>query len=409
MKFENALHALRARPHAILVWVLAALWQQKLRSALALSGVALGVAGCLIALSVGEAAKRGVVEQLEGMGLANVYLRATSAGDVAGRELARSLTQAQVSALAAALDDARIAPIARLDARLAEQPLLVGVTPTLPEVLDIGVAEGRLIGDADMHDAQLTCVIPREWAQAQRLKLGSVVQTPSGACAVTGILRTGDVGTLRLALALPQDTMRLALVALPRVADAQGLPLAQARLSEAIIGFADAKAAENAPVWLSRTLKALGLEGSVDVISPAAQVRRAMAARSLLERLQLAFGLALLLVAGFGVMNLMLATVGERQPEIGLRRAVGASQAAILAQFLLEAVAICVLGGAMGLVLGLSGLAVAAFAGVAVSLGVAVVLLPLVSASVAGVVFGVFPAWRASRVEPLSALQGAGA
>ncbi len=405
MKFENALHALRARPHAILVWVLAALWQQKLRSALALSGVALGVAGCLIALSVGEAAKRGVVEQLEGMGLANVYLRATSAGDAAGRELAHWLTQAQVSALAVALDDARIAPIARL----AGQPLLVGVTPVLHKVLDIGVAEGRLIGDADMHDAQLMCVIPWEWAQAERMRLGGVVQTPSGACAVTGILRAGDVGTLRLALALPQDTMRLALVALPRVADAQGKPLAQARLSEAIIGFADAKAAENAPVWLSRTLKALGLEGSVDVISPAAQVRRAMAARSLLERLQLAFGLALLLVAGFGVMNLMLATVGERQPEIGLRRAVGASQAAILAQFLLEAVAICLLGGAVGVALGLSGLLLAMFAGVAVSLGVAVVVLPLVSASVAGVVFGVFPAWRASRVEPLSALQGAGA
>ena len=393
---------LAARPQAIAQWVLAALWQQKLRSALALSGVALGVAGCLIALAVGEGAKRGIVEQLEGMGLSNIYLRALPSGDAVTGDAARPLVFAHAAALEAVLD-ARIAPIART----GTTPVLIGVTDALPAVLDIDAAEGRLISATDMHETRDICVIPPEWAQADNLRLGGIASTALGACTVVGILRAGDVGTLRLALSLPQETMQIALVALPRLADAQRLPLAEARLSELIVGFPVAAAAESAPGWLGRNLRALGLERSVDLVSPAAQVRRALTARSILERLQLAFGLALLIVAGFGVMNLMLATVSERRSEIGLRRAVGATHAAILGQFLFEAIAICVMGGAIGLLSGLSGIAIASLVfGLPVGMSPGVIFLPLLSATAAGVLFGVVPAYRASQIEPLSALQG---
>jgi len=394
---------LGVRPRTLAAWVLAALWQQRLRSLLALSGIALGVAGCMVALAVGAAAQGRIVGQLEGMGLGNTYLRAVTPVGYGSGPMARPLIHAHVGALAAAIPTARIAAVARAE----RDSSLIGVTDLLPAVLDLALAEGRFLDADDLRTSRPACVVPSEWAAADGLRLGAVVPTRLGACSVIGFLRAGDIGTLRLALALPQQVTRIALTGLTRLADAQGLPLPEARLSEVIVGFPSASEAEAASRWLPPALAALGLDGSVDLISPAGQVRRALQARAVLDRMQLAFGLAILLVAGFGVMNLLLATVSERRPEIGLRRALGAPHAAILGQFVTEAVVLCLLGGAAGQLLGLAGLGVVELLGFETRVSLRVVLLPLASASAAGLTFGIFPAWRAAQVEPLAALQGA--
>lgn len=114
-------------------------------------------------------------------------------------------------------------------------------------------------------------------------------------------------------------------------------------------------------------------------------------------------GLALV-VGGIGVMNIMFVTVKERTREIGVRKAVGASRRAILSQFLIEAVLVCIAAGAIGIL---------------ISLGVTAVVNQFVPASFAtgtvffafgicvgvGVVFGVVPAWNASRLHPIEALR----
>jgi putative ABC transport system permease protein len=113
-----------------------------------------------------------------------------------------------------------------------------------------------------------------------------------------------------------------------------------------------------------------------------------------------------LLVGGIGIMNIMLANLQERRREIGIRRAMGATQGDILWQFLMEALCVCVGGGLLGLGLGimLSG-AINYWAewvtdisawGLAVSLGVAIL---------DGVAFGTYPAWEAARLDPIEALQ----
>ena len=113
-----------------------------------------------------------------------------------------------------------------------------------------------------------------------------------------------------------------------------------------------------------------------------------------------------LLVGGIGIMNIMLVSVTERTREIGLRKAVGATRWDILAQFLIEAVVISVVGGLVGILLG-SGmtLAMSRVAGWAVSISVASVLLSFLSSASVGIAFGLWPARQASSLNPIDALR----
>jgi ABC-type antimicrobial peptide transport system permease subunit len=113
-----------------------------------------------------------------------------------------------------------------------------------------------------------------------------------------------------------------------------------------------------------------------------------------------------LIVGGVGIMNIMLVSVTERTREIGLRMAVGARPADILRQFLVEAVVLCLLGGFMGILLGRGASLLLNYLlswPYEVSL-LAIFAAVLVSASV-GVVFGFYPAWKASRLDPIEALR----
>ena len=113
-----------------------------------------------------------------------------------------------------------------------------------------------------------------------------------------------------------------------------------------------------------------------------------------------------LLVGGIGIMNIMLVSVTERTREIGIRMALGARRRRILAQFVIEAVALSLLGGLLGVLLG-AGMAVAAreLYGIPASIPAWAVALSLASASGCGLVFGIYPASRASRLDPVEAMR----
>ncbi len=127
---------------------------------------------------------------------------------------------------------------------------------------------------------------------------------------------------------------------------------------------------------------------------------------NMMTNLLLSVAMISLLVGGVGIMNIMLVSVTERTREIGLRMAVGARGRDIMRQFLVESVVLCLAGGAMGIILGHGGSRlVRALLGwpVATSPG-AIAASVLVAASV-GIIFGFYPAWRASRLDPIEALR----
>jgi putative ABC transport system permease protein len=121
----------------------------------------------------------------------------------------------------------------------------------------------------------------------------------------------------------------------------------------------------------------------------------------------LAVGSVALLVGGVGVMNIMLVSVTERTREIGLRKAIGARRANILMQFLLEAMALAAVGGAIGVILG-STIVLAIrllFSSFPASVSLTLVVLGVSVASLTGVFFGVYPAWKAAHLNPVEALR----
>jgi ABC-type antimicrobial peptide transport system permease subunit len=137
------------------------------------------------------------------------------------------------------------------------------------------------------------------------------------------------------------------------------------------------------------------------------EMTRTMASTTgLMTNLLLCVALISLVVGGVGIMNIMLVSVTERTREIGLRMAVGARGRDILRQFLVEAVVLCVLGGALGIALGRGGSLLVRMIlrwPTELSLG-AIFAAVIVSVSV-GVIFGYYPAWKASRLDPIEALR----
>ncbi|HEY5441771.1 MAG TPA: FtsX-like permease family protein, partial [Gemmatimonadaceae bacterium] len=113
-----------------------------------------------------------------------------------------------------------------------------------------------------------------------------------------------------------------------------------------------------------------------------------------------------LLVGGIGIMNIMLVSVTERTREIGIRKALGATSANILLQFLIEAVVLCLLGGLIGAAVGSGGaIAMSAFAQWNTQISASSIVMAFVFSAVVGVLFGVWPARRAASLDPIVALR----
>jgi putative ABC transport system permease protein len=143
-----------------------------------------------------------------------------------------------------------------------------------------------------------------------------------------------------------------------------------------------------------------------DVIVPREILRQKERTQRIFNVVTGAIAAISLLVGGIGIMNIMLAGVAERTPEVGVRRALGATRRDVAAQFLVESSLLTTAGGVIGLLLGIAGsLAIQRLAGWPTALSPLMLPAALVTALVVGIGFGFYPAWRAAHLEPMEALR----
>ncbi len=394
---------------------LTTLWSQKLRSGLTLLGIIIGVATVIAMVSLIQGLNGAIARQIGSLGSGVLYISKHEAGIHLGGDIERKprkdltaddadailRTCPAVAAVSPEIWDQRRVSYGRIETKRIG---VAGGTEGYFPANNWSLAEGRVLTAEDVRHATSTCVIGSSVAEflfPSGGAVGSWIRVGSEEYLVAGVL----AGRGKF---LGQDQDELVVVPLPRLARAQGYGRSVDHIVAAARTPALAEAAREQIEELLRRRRGVradqendfGITSQENLLQIYRQVTQGF---FLVMVLISSIGL---MVGGIGVMNMMLVSVRERTREIGLRMAVGCRRRDLLGQFIVEASVLTGSGGVVGIALG-QGLALLLSLFLPVPAGVSVgwVLLAVAVSTLIGLFFGIYPAWRASRLDPVEALR----
>jgi putative ABC transport system permease protein len=409
---------------------LRALSANKLRSALTMLGIIIGVGAVITLLSVGQGVQNLIAKQLQSIGTnllfvvpGNLSNQDTRRGSQQGQMAELTLTTADAEALtdpANVPDMAKVAPelMSSASVRSGKTDLMLsvsGVTPSYETVRNFPVATGSFISDTDLNGRARVAVLGSQVAErlfgANAYPIGATIQVNDVPFKVIGVLEskggTGGMGGNQDEVVLvPLSTAHQRLF--PNYHSRRGEP----QLSVIYVQVTSEdrmEAATNEINALLRTRHNIRYQDEDDftVINQKDLLSIFGQITGVLTLFLGAIAGISLLVGGIGIMNIMLVSVTERTREIGLRKAVGAKRRDILLQFLIESVILALIGGILGILLGAAG----AFGISRLQSDLTAVVTPQSVAlatgfsAAVGLFFGIYPATRASRLNPIDALR----
>jgi putative ABC transport system permease protein len=398
---------------------LQALAINKLRSALTMLGIVIGVGAVIVMIAVGAGAQARVEEQIRALG-SNLLLIMAGARTQGGVRLAagagQTLSEDDAIAINREIPEAIAAPALRGGAQVIYgnanwSTQIYGTTPEYLLVREWALAAGRAFEPTEMSSAAKVAIIGSTVARelfGSGDPLDQVIRIKRVPFTVIGVLETKGQSMMGSdqddIILVPIGTARGRVLGSATQAKQRAVSTIWVKAAE---GY-DTKQVEEQVRGLLRQRHRLQA-GSDDDFSlrNLAEIMEAQEASSrVLSLLLAAVASVSLLVGGIGIMNIMLVSVTERTREIGLRMAVGARTRDILGQFLVEAVTLSLIGGLIGVALGMgTAAAIAGFFGWRVLLSPESIVLAVGFALGIGVFFGFYPARKAARLNPVEALR----
>ncbi|MFC5754637.1 ABC transporter permease [Actinomadura rugatobispora] len=382
---------------------------RRLRAALSALGIAIGTAAIVAVLGLSASSQAGLLAQIDRLG--TNLLTANTGQSVAGEKAQlpaaaplriSHLPDVEQVAHAGALDDANVYRSPLIPAVNTNSLRVRAASLNLPEVIGIGVAQGRWLNTAtERGPVTVLGALAARRLGIERVHPGQRIWLKNQWFYVAGILEPAtlstDIDTSAL-IGYPAAERYLGYTAVDQGKAVAGPPTtvyARARMDrvDAVQGVLAQTANPESP-------------GEVDVGQPSEALTARAAAEGAFNSLFLGLGLVALIVGAVGVANIMIISVLERRSEIGLRRALGATRGHIRTQFLSEAVMLALLGGAAGVAAGVLTTAVYANTkGWAVVIPAQAWAGGIGAAIVIGAIAGLLPALRAARLSPTEALR----
>jgi putative ABC transport system permease protein len=400
----------------------------KLRSFLTMLGVVFGVGSVVAMLSVGEGASKEALAQIRKLGSDNIIISSVKSAEEEQASTQHShmsiygLTYEDHHRVAASFKDVRqTAPVKllRKESRLGERSMelrVVGATPEWFHLVPRDVVAGRVLLQTDQDQRSPVVVLTEFGARkllATEATIGQTLRIGGNEFGVVGIVRSesGQAGNIQIPdqeidCYIPLEVARRYYgdIFAKRTSGSEERELVQ--LHQIIVQVDDPKHAEAVAAGIERMLGIFHQKKDYIVSVPLALLKQAEATKRTFNIVLGSIAGISLLVGGIGIMNIMLASVTERTREIGIRRAIGAKRKQIVLQFLIETVVLSTTGGLIGLGIGiLIPALIRYFSGMPTVVTMNGILLPLFVSMAVGILFGIYPALHAAKVDPIVALR----
>ncbi len=381
------------------------------RAFLTMLGIIIGVAAVITMVALGTGAQRAISEQLDSLGSSVLSVRSGQWVHRGVGSTGQSLTASDVEALKTDVPSV-IAVVPELEVRkqvkLGNQNRnlkIIGTTPEFADVNGFDMLYGRMISQGDVgakrRVALLGGAVPVEFEIDPTQLIGQSLLIQGTSYEIIGIFE--EKGSQMFD---NQDKN----VWIP-ISTAQYRVAGTDNFGEIGVQIAPGIDIGQAIIDVERVLRREhqiipGARNDFDLSDRKQFLEMQQEAAKIFSYLLAGIAGISLIVGGIGIMNIMLVTVTERTREIGIRKAMGATRANIMVQFLIEAMSLCITGGVIGIILGgTASTLLANLAGWQTPVSVTAVTVAFVFSAGVGLFFGIWPASKAARLDPIAALR----